>query len=91
MKASKNLKNYKISKKGVKVLTAVENNSSQKNKKAVEVLYQKMGDRWFAFSMIDDELFFGSIPENEIIQRESDSEKSTREKNAKVYKISGNS
>jgi hypothetical protein len=27
----------------------------------VEVLYQKLGDRWFAFSLIDDEVFFGSI------------------------------
>ncbi len=32
----------------------------------VEVLYQKMGDRWFAFSMIDDEIFMGSIPQSEI-------------------------
>jgi hypothetical protein len=32
----------------------------------VEVLYQKMGDRWFAFSLIDDEVFMGSIPQSEI-------------------------
>ena len=27
----------------------------------VEVLYQKMGDRWFAFSIVDEEVFVGSI------------------------------
>lgn len=32
----------------------------------VEVLYQKMGDRWFAFSLIDDEVFVGSIAQSEI-------------------------
>ena len=32
----------------------------------VEVLYQKMGDRWFAFSLIDDEVFVGSLTQEEI-------------------------
>ena len=32
----------------------------------VEVLYQKLGDRWFAFSLIQDEIFFGSIAQSEI-------------------------
>lgn len=32
----------------------------------IEVLYQKMGDRWFAFSLIDDEVFVGSISQDEI-------------------------
>ncbi len=32
----------------------------------VEVLYQKMGDRWFAFSLVDDEIFVGSISQNEL-------------------------
>ena len=32
----------------------------------VEVLYQKMGDRWFAFSLIGDEVFVGSISQSEI-------------------------
>jgi hypothetical protein len=27
----------------------------------VEVLYQKLGARWFAFSCIDDEVFVGSL------------------------------
>ena len=49
----------------------------------VEVLYQKMGDRWFAFSLIDDEVFVGSIPVDEITQSEKGRGKS--------QKISGNS
>jgi|GEM_PF-1248296 len=32
----------------------------------VEVLYQKMGDRWFAFSLIDDEVFLGSVTQAEV-------------------------
>lgn len=32
----------------------------------VEVLYQKMGDRWFAFSLVGDEVFVGSITPEEI-------------------------
>lgn len=35
-------------------------------KKTVEVLYQKMGNRWFTFSMIDDELYLGSIAEDDL-------------------------
>jgi hypothetical protein len=32
----------------------------------VEVLYQKMGSRWFAFSLVNDEVFVGSISQEEI-------------------------
>ena len=38
----------------------------------VEVLYQKMGDRWFAFSLIDDEVFVGSISQREIDDTDGD-------------------
>jgi hypothetical protein len=34
----------------------------------VEVLYQKMGDRWFAFSLIEDEVFVGSLTPEELAQ-----------------------
>lgn len=30
---------------------------NQSNDQTVEVLYQKMGNRWFAFSLIDEEVF----------------------------------
>lgn len=39
---------------------------TKKQDNSVEVLYQKMGDRWFAFSYINDEVFVGSIPQSEI-------------------------
>jgi hypothetical protein len=32
----------------------------------VEVLYQKLGDRWFAFSIIGDEVFMAPISEDQI-------------------------
>ncbi len=43
-----------------------ENQLQIQNEPTVEVLYQKMGDRWFAFSLINDELFVGSISQMEI-------------------------
>lgn len=45
-------------------------NSSTKSSRnadgTVEVLYQKMGERWFAFSLLGDEVFVGSISPEEI-------------------------
>ena len=35
-------------------------------KSDVEVLYQKMGNRWFAFSIVEGEVFMGSISQEEI-------------------------
>lgn len=46
----------------------------------VDVLYQKMGDRWYAFSLVDDEIFFGSIPQEEISVQSSQRTKETRKK-----------
>ncbi len=53
----------------------------------VEVLYQKMGDRWFAFSLIDDEVFVGSISQEEIDVLESGANPRAK----KLHPISGNS
>lgn len=45
---------------------------SQNNQKAnakeqdVDVLYQKLGDNWFAFSIIDEEVFMSPISEEKI-------------------------
>ena len=50
-----------------KKVTRSENQTLAEEKDiTVEVLYQKLGDRWFAFSMIDDEVFVGSIQQSEI-------------------------
>lgn len=54
---------------------------STKNNKAknvikeidAEVLYQRLGDRWFAFSLIGDEVFMSPVTD-EIIQRNQGAE-----------------
>ena len=37
----------------------------------VEVLYQKLGDRWFAFSLVGDEVYFGSVSPEEVHAEEN--------------------
>ncbi|MBS1962640.1 MAG: hypothetical protein JST04_10515 [Bdellovibrionales bacterium] len=46
-------------------------NNSDETVKTVDVLYQKMGDRWYAFSLVDEEVFVGSVTEAEINQAAS--------------------
>jgi hypothetical protein len=41
-------------------------NKAVQPEQLVEVLYQKLGGRWFAFSLINDEVFFGSIREADL-------------------------
>jgi hypothetical protein len=41
-------------------------NNSDNTVKTVEVLYQKMGDRWYAFSLVDEDVFVGSVSQDEI-------------------------
>jgi hypothetical protein len=66
------------------------NNSSKKKSQdtnEVEVLYQRMGDRWFAFSLIEDEVYVGSLTPEEIIDaREAEASQQPAEK---TFKISG--
>ena len=40
--------------------------SAKQGDQTVQVLYQKMGDRWFAFSLIGSEVFMGSISQSAI-------------------------
>ncbi|MEN9724155.1 MAG: hypothetical protein RJB38_2141 [Pseudomonadota bacterium] len=37
----------------------------------VEVLYQRIGNRWYAFSAQDNDVFFGAIPEDVLAELES--------------------
>ena len=53
------------------------------HEETAEVLYQKLGSRWYAFSLIDDELFVGSISDEEVNAQASGG--------SGVFKISGNS
>jgi len=45
---------------------------SQKNnpnsEQDVDVLYQRLGNTWFAFSIIDDEVFMAPVSEDEILE-----------------------
>ncbi len=45
-------------------------NSNRKNaandEQEVDVLYQKLGERWFAFSIVNDEVFMSPISEDQI-------------------------
>lgn len=47
-------------------------NNSDDKAQTVDVLYQKMGDRWYAFSLLGEEVFMGSVSEAEINQAASD-------------------
>jgi len=46
-------------------------NNSDEKAQTVDVLYQKMGDRWYAFSLVGEEVFMGSLTENEILNAEN--------------------
>ncbi len=41
-------------------------NSDQPSAKTVKVLYQRLGSRWFAFSLINNEVFMGSLNPSEL-------------------------
>lgn len=52
------------------------NSTAQNHDQEVEVLYQKLGDQWYAFSMIDDEAFMSPVTEDQIeeVRRERNNE-----------------
>lgn len=41
-------------------------NNAESNSKTVDVLYQKMGERWYAFSLVGEDVFVGSLTEDEL-------------------------
>lgn len=43
-----------------------DQNKDQNKEQNAEVLYQKMGDRWYAFSVVNDEMFVGSMTQTEM-------------------------
>ena len=55
----------------------------------VDVLYQKLGGKWFAISEIEDEVYFGTISAEELSALERGEMPASR--GAKTYKIVGNS
>ena len=41
-------------------------NSGSETAPTVDVLYQKLNGRWYAFSLVGEEVFMGSVSESEI-------------------------
>lgn len=56
--------NAKARKKEETILTS-RTRPTQENGAPVEVLYQKLGDRWYAFSIVNGEVYVGSVSEDE--------------------------
>jgi len=54
-------------------MSASQNKSTKKEIKNEdgEILYQKMGDRWYAFHIKNGEVFMGSISDDEIVDPET--------------------
>lgn len=47
-------------------------NSNTANDQYVDVLYQKLGENWFAFSLIDDEVFMSPVSDDKIAEIKTD-------------------
>jgi hypothetical protein len=47
-------------------------NTETNNDQFVDVLYQKLGENWFAFSLIDDEVFMSPVSEDKIVEIKND-------------------
>lgn len=47
-------------------------NNQNNNDQYVDVLYQKLGENWFAFSLIDDEVFMSPVSEDKIEEIKKD-------------------
>ena len=47
-------------------------NNNPANDQYVDVLYQKLGDNWFAFSLIDDDVFMSPVSEDKIQEIKKD-------------------
>lgn len=41
-------------------------NNNEEKSQTVDVLYQKMGGRWYAFSLVGDDMFMGSVSEDDV-------------------------
>ena len=44
------------------------NTQSSANDQYVDVLYQKLGENWFAFSLIEDDVFMSPVTEDKIAE-----------------------
>lgn len=57
-------RNEKKSKIQTQTIDSIQTNGD----KEVNVLYQKLGDSWYSFALVGDEVFMGKIPDEAIEQ-----------------------
>ena len=43
---------------------SIRNSATTQSEKEVDVLYQRLGDQWFAFSIVEDEVFMSPVSED---------------------------
>ncbi len=43
--------------------TSFKNFEKTQSNKKIEVQYQKIGKKWYAYTIINDEVFYGEVPE----------------------------
>ena len=68
------------SKKPVNSANSVNNQTaSSAGDQFVDVLYQKLGENWFAFSLIDDEVFMSPVSDDKIAEIKTDNWTMTNE------------
>lgn len=71
-----------------------ESQAPNSGQETVEVLYQRLGDRWYAFSLINDEVFVGKISEMRT-NTDSDAEAKpvghSERRAGKTFRIAGHS
>ncbi|HUP56866.1 MAG TPA: hypothetical protein VM598_05390 [Bdellovibrionota bacterium] len=73
-------------------MSAKEMNKKIQAGDEVEVLYQRMGDRWFAFSLVGDEVFVGSISPEELEEPKTEAAQAlAARKRQKLIREAGNS
>jgi len=51
--------------------TAIRKKETTANNQKVDVLYQRIGNRWYAFSAQDNDVFFGAIPDEVLAELEN--------------------
>jgi hypothetical protein len=51
--------------------TAIRKKETTANNQKVDVLYQRIGNRWYAFSAQNNDVFFGAIPDEVLSELEN--------------------
>lgn len=72
-------------------MSASKNEKAKKNvintnesEPVIEVLYQKMGTKWFAFSLVGDDVFVGSIEQEKLDDQELIAMKANQPKKSNI-------